>query len=99
MSESSHNKVLHHLGTAFGLLGLAAYYLLIDQSEFLDWITSLMPDKYAGSGLMIGIMIAMTPAFFAWKHYNRYMERKLGVKGRYIEDEYYKHQEKHNKKD
>ncbi len=94
MSESQHNKLLHHLGTALGLVGLAGYYLLIDRSGFFDWITALMPEKYAGSGLMLGIMLAMTPAFFAWKHYNRYMERKLGVTGRYLEDEYYKDQDK-----
>jgi hypothetical protein len=94
MSESSHNKVLHHIATAFGLLFLAGYYLVMDKSGFYDWITAQLPEEYSGSGLMLGIMIAMTPGFFIWKHYNRWIEKKLGVTGKYYEDGFYKDPEK-----
>lgn len=93
MSESTHNTVLHHIATGIGFLGLIAYYLLIEKTAFFDWMASLMPEKYAGAGLMLAIMISMTPGFFIWKHYNRWVERQLSVKGKYIEDEYYKAQQ------
>ena len=43
---------------------------------------------------MLGIMLAMTPGFFIWKLYNRWLERKLAVTGKYYEDEYYANFEK-----
>ncbi|GGK68936.1 hypothetical protein [Amphritea balenae] len=90
MSDSSHNKVLHHIGTGAGFLFLIGYYLFMDQTGFYDWITAQLPEEYAGSGLMLGIMIAMTPGFLVWKYYNRWVEKKLGVKGKYYEDGFYK---------
>ncbi|WP_296058286.1 hypothetical protein [uncultured Amphritea sp.] len=89
-NHSSHNKLLHHIATGFGLLFLIAYYLIIDSTGFYDWVTARMPAEYAGAGLMLGIMIAMTPGFFIWKHYNRWVEKKLGVTGKYYEDGFYK---------
>lgn len=83
-------KLLHHIGVALGLLGLGIYYLLVEASGFLTWATSLVGEEYAGSALMVGIMISMTPAFFAWKHYNRFIERRLAIKGIYYEDGFYK---------
>jgi len=94
LNDSTHNKLLHHIATGFGLLFLIAYYLIIDSSGFYDWVIAQMPEKYSGAGLMLGIMIAMTPAFFIWKHYNRWVERKLGVTGKYYEDGFYKAPEK-----
>ncbi|WP_241235057.1 hypothetical protein [Amphritea opalescens] len=66
----------------------------MDKTGFYDWVTALLPQEYAGSGLMLGIMIAMTPGFFAWKHYNRWVEKKLNVTGKYYEDGFYKQPEK-----
>jgi len=40
--------------------------------------------------LLFGIIIGMTPGFFIWKHYNRWVEQKLGVTGKYYEDGFYK---------
>ncbi|WP_417222790.1 hypothetical protein [Amphritea sp.] len=97
-TPQTHNKLLHHVATGFGLLLLTGYYLLIDSTGFYDWITSQLPVKYAGSGLMLGIMIGMTPGFFLWKYYNRWVEKKLGVTGKYYEDGFYKEPEKHNDK-
>lgn len=93
MPETSHNKVLHHIATGFGLLALFGYYLLMEQTGFHEWITALLPENYAGSGLMLAIMITMTPGFFCWKYYNRWVERTLGVKGKYYEDGFYKEPE------
>nr|WP_320134968.1 hypothetical protein [uncultured Amphritea sp.] len=87
---NSHNKTLHHIATGIGLLFLLGYYLLMDKTGFYDWVTALLPQEYAGSGLMLGIIIAMTPGFFIWKHYNRWIEKKLGVTGKYYEDGFYK---------
>ena len=98
MSDSSHNKLLHHIGTGFGFLFLIGYYLLMEQTGFSDWVIGFFPAGYEGAGLMLAIIISMTPGFFIWKHYNRWMEKKLGVKGKYIEDEYYKQQEQDKQK-
>jgi hypothetical protein len=42
---------------------------------------------------MVGIMIMMTPGLFLWTLYNRWIEKRLKVKGIYYEDEYYKENE------
>ncbi|WP_299201805.1 hypothetical protein [uncultured Amphritea sp.] len=89
-TTSSHNKLLHHIGTGVGLLFLAGYYLVIESTGFYDWVIAQLPSDYAGAGLMLGIIIGMTPAFFIWKHYNRWVERKLGVTGKYYEDGFFK---------
>ncbi len=98
MSEQSHNTLLHHIATGAGFLGLIGYYLMVEKTGFFEWMTSLMPQQYAGAGLMLAIMISMTPGFFIWKHYNRWIEKKLNVKGKYLEDEYYKAQEEQRNK-
>lgn len=38
---------------------------------------------------MLGIGLGMTPAFFIWSRYTKWVERKLNIKGIYIEDSYY----------
>lgn len=90
---TAHNKTAHHIATGIGLLCLGGYYLLMDKSGFYDWVTAFLPTEYAGAGLMLGIMIGMTPGFFLWKHYNRWIEKKLGVSGKYYEDDFYKPKE------
>ena len=83
-------KMLHHIGVALGLTGLGAYYLIIDASGFLEWATGLVDEEYTGSALMVAIMVSMTPAFLLWKYYNRFLERRLAIKGIYYEDSFYK---------
>ncbi len=58
-----------------------------------------MPTGYEGSGLMIAIVVMMTPAFFIWSRFNRYVEKKLNIKGAYYEDSYYKDNTKPNNTD
>ena len=57
-------------------------------------MTSLMSEKYKGSGLMVGIGVGMAPAFFIWSRFNRWVEKKLHIKGVYYEDSYYKNDDK-----
>jgi hypothetical protein len=38
---------------------------------------------------MLGIATVMIPGFFVWKLYNRWVERRLDIRGRYYEDSYY----------
>ncbi|MBY4675273.1 hypothetical protein [Marinobacterium arenosum] len=84
-----HNKTLHHIGVGAGFLGLILWYYAGHQLGILDWVAQQVPERYAGGGLMLGIMLLMTPGFFIWKLYNRWLEAKLSVRGRYYEDEYY----------
>lgn len=90
MTESNHNKLHHHIAAGAGFIGLLLWFYLGRESGFLDWIILQVPQKYAGSALMVGIMIMMTPGFFIWKLYNRWIEKRLDVKGIYYEDAYYK---------
>ncbi len=90
--------MLHHIGVALGLTGLGIYYLIIDASGFLEWATSQVDEEYAGSALMVGIMVSMTPAFLVWKYYNRFLERRLAIKGIYYEDSFYKKPDETDKK-
>ncbi len=83
-------KLLHHIATALGLLFLGLWYLLFKQLGVLDWIMDLVPRSHAGAGLMLGIATVMIPGFFIWKLYNRWVERRLQIRGRYYEDDYYK---------
>ncbi|WP_286238409.1 hypothetical protein [Neptuniibacter halophilus] len=92
--SNANNKIIHHLAVAVGFIGLLAWFYAGRQLGFLDWITLQMPAKYAGSGLMLGIMILMTPGFFIWARYNRWVEKRLQIKGIYYEDSYYKDDEK-----
>lgn len=82
-------KLLHHLATAAGLLFLGAWFLLFRSLGVLDWIIGLVPRSHAGAGLMLGIAVVMTPAFFLWKLYNRWVERRLQIRGIYYEDHFY----------
>lgn len=93
------NNTLHHIATGIGFLFLIGWYVLFRELGFLDWSTMQMPTGYEGSGLMLAIVIMMTPAFFIWSRFNRFVEKKLKIKGVYYEDSYYKDSSKPNKKD
>ncbi|ANG62448.1 hypothetical protein A8C75_08075 [Marinobacterium aestuarii] len=82
-------KLLHHIATALGLLFLGLWYVLFKQLGVLDWIMDLAPRSHAGAGLMLGIATIMIPGFFIWKLYNRWVERRLQIRGIYYEDSYY----------
>ena len=92
------NNTLHHITTGIGFLFLIGWYLLFRKLGFLDWCTMQMPSGYEGSGLMLAIVIMMTPAFFIWSRFNRFVERKLNIKGTYYEDSYYQEKTKSNEK-
>lgn len=83
-------RILHHIATALGLAGLVAWYYGARELGVFDWAISMMPEKYAGAGLMVGIMLAMTPGFFLWKLWTRWVENTLGITGKYYEDDFYK---------
>ncbi|WP_036191184.1 hypothetical protein [Marinobacterium lacunae] len=92
-SKPSKNSVLHHLGVAVGLTGLGAWFMAGRELGFLDWATRVAPDGYSGASLMLAIMVMMAPAFGIWTLFNRWLERRLDIKGRYMEDEYYRSDE------
>ncbi|MCP8686870.1 hypothetical protein [Marinobacterium sedimentorum] len=85
-------KLLHHIATALGLLFLGLWYVLFKQLGVLDWVINLVPPSHAGAGLMLGIATVMIPGFFIWKLYNRWVERRLQIRGIYYEDSYYEQQ-------
>ncbi len=85
----TNTKLLHHIATAAGLLFLGGWFWFFRSLGALDRITGLLPESHAGAGLMIGIAVVMLPAFFIWKLYNRWVERRLGIRGIYYEDHYY----------
>lgn len=89
--------LLHHIGTGVAFLGLILWFLAGRELGFLDWATAQAPEGYSGAALMLAIMIMMTPAFGIWTLFNRWLEQRLRIKGRYIEDEYYRSLEERNK--
>lgn len=93
MTKQEKNKLLHHVAVGTGFAGLIIWYYIGKELGFLDWMIQQMPVKYAGSGMMLGIMIMMTPGFFIWSRYNRWIEKRLSISGIYYEDEYYKEQD------
>lgn len=86
-------RLLHHLGVALGLIGLILWFWAGRSLGFLDWITRMAPEGYAGAGLMLGIMLLMLPALLLYRQYNRWLERRLNISGRYLEDEVYRRKE------
>lgn len=80
---------LYLLATAAGFAGLILWFYAGREIGILDWISSQFPPSHAGAGLMVAIMLLMTPGFLLWKLYNRWVEKKLQVKGRFLEDEVY----------
>ena len=90
LGVSLNKNVKHHFATAIAFAFLVFWYYLLQRFGFFDFTTELMSEEYAGSGLMLGIGIGMTPAFFIWSRFNRWVEKKLQIKGIYYEDSYYK---------
>ncbi len=80
---------LYLLATAVGFIGLIAWFYAGRELGILQWMVDLFPKSHAGAGLMVAIMLLMTPGFLLWKLYNRWIETKLEVKGRYLEDDIY----------
>ncbi|MBR9829457.1 MAG: hypothetical protein GYB41_12565 [Oceanospirillales bacterium] len=80
---------LYLLATGAGFVGLIAWFYTGRQLGVLQWIIDLFPASHAGAGLMIAIMLMMTPGFLLWKLFNRWVEAKLKVKGRFLEDDIY----------
>lgn len=80
---------LYLLATGAGFAGLIIWFYLGRELGILEWIVALFPASHAGAGLMVAIMVMMTPGFFLWKLFNRWVERRLKVKGRFLEDEVY----------
>lgn len=93
MSKEKSNKLPHHIAVAIGFAGLILWYYAGKELGFLDWMIQQVPRDYAGAGMMLGVMIMMTPGFYLWTLYNRWIEKKLSVKGIYYEDEFYKENE------
>lgn len=89
MKFSNTAKLIYHSAVAFGFLGLIGWFYIGRESGLLEWIMIQLPDKFAGSAVMIGIIIIMTPGFFIWSRYNRWIEKRLKVKGFYYEDTFY----------
>lgn len=87
------NNFKHHVATAIAFAFLIGWFYVIQQLGFLDYMTSIMPEKYQGSGLMLGIGFGMAPAFFIWSRFNCWVEKRLEIKGKYYEDTYYKKDE------
>lgn len=80
---------LYLLATAVGFVGLILWFYAGRELGILQWIVDHFPASHAGAGLMVAIMILMTPGFLLWKLFNRWIEAKLKVKGRFLEDEVY----------
>ncbi|MBV0932154.1 hypothetical protein [Marinobacterium weihaiense] len=80
---------LYLVATGAGFMGLIAWFYAGRELGMLDLISQQFPDSHAGAGLMVAIMVLMAPAFLIWKFYNRWVESKLKVTGKYLEDEAY----------
>lgn len=80
---------LYLLATGVGFIGLIAWFFAGRELGILDWASELVPESHAGAGLMLGIMLMMLPVFFLWKLYNRWIEKRLQVKGKHLEDDVY----------
>lgn len=89
MSVST-TKFLHHLGAGVGFTGLILWGYVADRLGLFTLLRDQLPESHSGAALMLGIMLVMTPAFFIWKYYNRWLERRLSITGRFYEDEFYK---------
>lgn len=88
--NQSNTKLLHHLGAGAGFLGLILWGYLADRFGLFTLLKQFFPESHSGAAVMLGIMLVMTPGFFLWKHYNRWLEKRLAIKGRYYEDDFYK---------
>ena len=92
------NKIVHHIGVGAGFIGLILWYLLGQKMDLFQTITELFPASHNGAGFTVAIIIWMTPGFFIWKLFNRWIERVLAIKGQYYEDSYYQNESDTKKK-
>ncbi len=83
------NKLKHHLATGVAFAFLIFWYFTLRHYGFFDFVSAFFSEEYQGSGLMLAIGGGMTPAFFIWSRFNRWVEKKLQIKGIYYEDTYY----------
>jgi len=90
-------KFLHHLATGAGFAGLIGWFYMGRELGIMEWAAQQVPAEYGGAGLMVGIMLVMTPGFFLWKLFNRWVEKRLEVTGMYYEDAYYEAMEEAHK--
>lgn len=90
MDNPKKQKLLHHIAAGAGFIFLIAWLYMARELRILDWIAYQFPEKYTGAGLMVAVMVVMTPGFYIWTLYNRWVERKLEIKGIYYEDGLYK---------
>lgn len=96
--NESRRKLLHHCATGVGFVFLILWFYLGRKTGILDLITEQAPSGYEGAGLMLGIMLMMTPGFFLWTLWTRWTEKRLQIKGRYYEDGVFKDPVKRKKK-
>jgi len=88
-SPATDHPRLYLLAMGAGFAGLIGWFVIGRSLGVLDWISGLFPPSHAGAGLMVAIMVLMTPGFLLWKFYNRWIEKRLKVTGRYYEDDVY----------
>ncbi|MDY6890657.1 MAG: hypothetical protein SVU24_03505 [Pseudomonadota bacterium] len=81
---------LYLLAVGGGFAGLLLWFAIGRSLGVLEWIGALFPPSHAGAGLMVAIMVLMAPAFWLWNRYNRWVEKRLGVSGRYYEENLYR---------
>jgi len=96
--EDLNSNIKHHLATAIAFVFLILWYYALHKLNFFEFISSLFSQQYQGSGLMLAIGLGMTPAFFIWSRFNRWVEKKLQIKGKYYEDGFYKEPKKEDDK-
>lgn len=87
-------KLLHHIATAIGFIWLLAWAYMLNHNGVFEWGGRIMPQGYEGAGVMLAIGISMVPGLFIWNQYNKFVEKKLGIKGKYYEEDFYKDEEK-----
>jgi len=93
-TENLNSNLKHHGATAIAFAFLIAWYYALHIFNFFDYISAQFSTQYQGAGLMIAIGLGMTPAFFIWSRFNRWVEKKLDIKGKYYEDGFYKETDK-----
>lgn len=88
------NSLWHHIGVGAGFAFLILWFMAGKSLGVMELVTKQLPQEYSGAGVMIAIILMMTPGFYLWTLFNRWLEKKLEIKGQYLEDEYYKDNQK-----
>ena len=87
-------KIIYHLLMGIGFLGLIGWFYLMRQLEFMVWLSAFGPESHKGAMNMLAVMVWMLPAFFCWKYYVRFINKRLNIGGIYYEDHYYRSEDK-----